>query len=146
MTLHLIKLCVGAESVEDLEEWIAGRIADKPRAGVGVPREPFHITRMVPKRADELAEGGSLYWVIKGQVQCRQRIVEVRPFTDKEGIGRCYLVLAPEVQRTRWQPRRAFQGWRYLKPSEAPADMALDADIAAMPGHLRNELAELGLL
>ena len=146
MTLNLIKLCVGAESVEDLEEWIAGRIADKPRAGPGVPREPFHITRMVPKRIDELTDGGSLYWVVKGQVQCRQRIVEVRPFTDPEGIGRCYLVLDTKVQRTQWQPRRAFQGWRYLKPNEAPADLPEDADIAAMPGALRSELAELGLL
>ncbi|MBO6902577.1 MAG: DUF1489 family protein [Rhizobiaceae bacterium] len=146
MTLHLIKLCVGAESVEDLEEWVAGRVADKPRAGPGAPREPFHITRMVPKRVDELMEGGSLYWVIKGQVQCRQRIVEVRPFTDAEGIGRCYLVLDPKLQRTQWQPRRAFQGWRYLKPQDAPADLPDDADIAAMPVALRSELAELGLL
>jgi hypothetical protein len=146
MALNLIKLCVGAESVEDLEEWIAGRIADKPRAGIGVPREPFHITRMAPKRAEELIEGGSLYWVIKGQVQCRQRLIEVRPFTDREGIGRCYLVLDPKVARTQWQPRRAFQGWRYLKASEAPRDMPANADIAAMPGHLRHELAELGLL
>ena len=146
MTLHLIKLCVGAESVEDLEDWIAGRIADNPRAGHGVPREPFHITRMVPKRVDELMEDGSLYWVIKGQVQCRQRIVEVRPFTDGEGIGRCFLVLDPKIVRTAWQPRRAFQGWRYLKANEAPADLPDDADIAAMPVALRSELAELGLL
>ena len=146
MTLHLIKLCVGAESVEDLEEWIAGRIADNPRAGPGVPREPFHITRMVPKRVNELMEDGSLYWVIKGQVQCRQRIVEVRPFTDSEGIGRCFLVLGPKIVRTAWQPRRAFQGWRYLKANEAPADLPDDADIAAMPVALRSELAELGLL
>lgn len=144
MTLHLIKLCVGAESVEDLEEWIERRLAEKRRAGQ--PVEHFHTTRMVPKRADELTAGGSLYWVVKGQVQCRQRLLEVRPFTDAEGIGRCHLVLEPKVVRTQWQPKRAFQGWRYLKPKEAPADLPDDADIAAMPGHLRNELAELGLL
>lgn len=144
MTLNLIKLCVGAESVEDLEEWIERRLAERRRAGQ--PVEHFHTTRMVPKRVDELTDGGSLYWVIKGQVQCRQRLLEVRPFRDKEGIGRCHLMLEPKVVRTRWQPKRAFQGWRYLKPAEAPADLPANADIAAMPGHLRNELAELGLL
>ena len=144
MTLHLIKLCVGAESVEDLERWIEQRLAEKRRAGLAP--EHFHTTRMVPKRAGELTDGGSLYWVVKGQVQCRQRLMEIRPFTDAEGIGRCHLVLEPRVVRTRWQPRRAFQGWRYLKPKEAPADLPADADIAAMPGHLRNDLAELGLL
>jgi hypothetical protein len=144
MTLHLIKLCVGAESVEDLEEWIAERLEQKRRSGQ--PVEHFHTTRMVPKRANELTAGGSLYWVVKGQVQCRQRLLEVRPFTDNEGIGRCHLVLDPAVVRTQWQPKRAFQGWRYLKANEAPADLPNDADIAAMPGHLRNELAELGLL
>jgi hypothetical protein len=144
MALNLIKLCVGCDSVEDLEEWIAFRVDEKKRAGQAA--EHFHTTRMVPKRADDLTDGGSLYWVIKGQVQCRQRLTEVRPFTDAEGIGRCHLVLDPKVVRTRWQPRRAFQGWRYLKVSEAPADLPAGADIAAMPGHLRNELAELGLL
>lgn len=144
MALNLIKLCVGCDSVEDLEAWIAFRLDEKKRAGQAV--EHFHTTRMVPKRADELTDGGSLYWVIKGQVQCRQRLTEIRPFTDGEGIGRCHLVLDPKVVRTRWQPRRAFQGWRYLKASEAPADLPADADIAAMPGALRHELAELGLL
>ncbi|MBO6716634.1 MAG: DUF1489 family protein [Rhizobiaceae bacterium] len=144
MSLHLIKLCVGAEDVEDLEEWIERRLAERRRAGQ--PVEHFHTTRMMPKRADELTSGGSLYWVIKGQVQCRQRLLEVRPFTDAEGIGRCHLVLEPKVVRTQWQPKRAFQGWRYLKVNEAPADLPDDADIRSMPGELRSELAELGLL
>lgn len=144
MTLHLIKLCVGCDSVEDLEEWIEYRLEEKRRNGQ--PVEYFHTTRMVPKRTDDLARGGSLYWVIKGQVQCRQRLLEVRPFTDGEGIGRCHLVLEPKVVRTQWHPKRAFQGWRYLKAKEAPADLPDDADIAAMPGPLRSELAELGLL
>lgn len=144
MALNLIKLCVGCESVEDLEAWIAFRLDEKKRAGQAI--EHFHTTRMVPKRADELTDGGSLFWVIKGQVQCRQRLTEIRPFTDGDGIGRCHLVLDPKVVRTRWQPKRAFQGWRYLKASEAPADLPAAADIAAMPGALRNELAELGLL
>lgn len=145
MLLHLIKLCVGAESVEDLETWIGARLADRRLRGE--PVEQFHTTRMVPKRVGELVGGGSLYWVIKGSVQCRQRLLEVRPFTDAEGIGRCHLVLEPKVVRTDWQPRRAFQGWRYLKPTEAPRDVgARGIGWQALPAELRTELAQLGLL
>ncbi|PLP58761.1 DUF1489 domain-containing protein [Mesorhizobium loti] len=145
MALNLIKLCVGCESVEDLEEWIADRLDDKRRAGE--PVEQYHTTRMVPTRVAEIVEGGSLYWVIKGSVQCRQLITEIRPFIDKEGIGRCHLVLDPVVTRTEWQPRRAFQGWRYLKLSDAPADLGQGrVGWAEMPSKLRQELAELGLL
>ncbi|HEV2504127.1 MAG TPA: DUF1489 family protein [Mesorhizobium sp.] len=145
MALNLIKLCVGCDSVEDLEEWIADRLDDKRRAGE--PVEQYHTTRMVPTRVAEIVEGGSLYWVIKGSVQCRQLITEIRPFTDKEGIGRCHLVLDPVVVRTEWQPRRAFQGWRYLKISDAPADLGAGrVGWAEMPSKLRQELAELGLL
>jgi hypothetical protein len=144
MALNLIKLCVGCDSVEDLEEWIAFRLEEKRRAGDEVVQT--HTTRMVPKRVEEVTGGGSLYWVIKGQVQCRQRITEIRPFTDSEGIGRCHLVLDSAVVRTDWQPRRAFQGWRYLQPKDAPRDMPAGSDLAALPPKLRGELAELGLL
>ena len=145
MSLNLVKLCVGAESVEDLEEWIAERLAEKRARGM--PVEHFHTTRMVPTKAEELVAGGSLYWVIKGNVQCRQRLLEVRPFVDDEGISRCHLVLEPQVIRTEWQPRRAFQGWRYLKPSDAPVDLKEGrAGWTALPVELRSELAALGLL
>lgn len=145
MSLNLIKLCVGCDSVEDLEEWIAFRLEEKRRAGQ--PVEQFHTTRMVPTRAAELTSGGSLYWVIKGSVQCRQRLLEVRPFTDGEGISRCHLVLEPTVIRTAWQPKRPFQGWRYLKNEEAPVDLSRGrAEEIEMPPKLRRELAELGLL
>src|SRR5690606_19218461 len=144
MSLHLIKLCVGCDSVEDLEGWIAEGLA-KNRDD-GLPVERFHTTRMVPKRGDELLDGGSLYWVIKGGVQCRQRLLDIRPFTDAEGIGRCRLVLDPEVVRTEWQSRRPFQGWRYLQPVDAPADLAGAGTAEEMPLALRRELAELGLL
>jgi hypothetical protein len=73
MALSLIKLCVGCDSVEDLEEWIAFRLEERRRAGE--PVEQWHTTRMVPTRAAELTDGGSLYWVIKGSVQCRQRLL-----------------------------------------------------------------------
>ncbi len=145
MSLNLLKLCVGADSVEDLEDWIAGRLADARAAG----REPeqFHTTRMVPTRAPELIAGGSLYWVIKGNVQCRQRLLDIRPFVDSEGISRCHLVLDPAVVRTQWQPRRAFQGWRYLPQTDAPLDLdAGSGGWQALPPELRVELANLGLL
>jgi hypothetical protein len=145
MSLNLIKLCVGCDSVEDLEEWIAFRLEERRRAGE--PVEQWHTTRMVPTRISELVDEGSLYWVIKGNVQCRQRLLEVRPFVDGEGISRCHLVLEPTVRRTTWQPRRAFQGWRYLKPEDAPADLGKrEKAVMEMPPKLRRELAELGLL
>lgn len=145
MALNLIKLCVGCDGIEDLEEWIAFRLEEKRLAGE--PQEHFHTTRMVPTRGAEITNGGSLYWVIKGNVQCRQLITEIRPFTDDEGIGRCRLVLDPKVVPTEWQPRRAFQGWRYLKPADAPADLGKRGrSVLAMPPQLRKDLAELGLL
>ncbi|MBX3570849.1 MAG: DUF1489 family protein [Mesorhizobium sp.] len=145
MSLNLIKLCVGAESVEDLEEWIGERLAEARARGL--PAEQFHTTRMMPTRGAELLDGGSLYWVIKGNVQCRQRLTEIRPFTDGDGISRCHLVLEPTVVRTHWQPRRAFQGWRYLIAADAPADLSADsAGWQVLPSDLRSELASLGLL
>lgn len=144
MTLHLIKLCVGCDSIEDLEAWIAMRLDQKRAAGE--PPEHFHTTRMVPRRFDGNTGQGSIYWIIKGGVQCRQPILEVRPFTDAQGIGRCNLVLDPRVTRTQWQPRRPFQGWRYLKPEDAPPDLGAGTGETELPQHLRRELAELGLL
>ncbi|WP_454916722.1 DUF1489 family protein [Xanthobacter sediminis] len=146
MPLHLIKLCVGATSIEDLRNWIADRRADALRAGV--PFEQTHVTRMVPTRMDELLDGGSLYWVIKGDVAARQRLLDVRPFTDADGVRRCALVLDPEVIGVRPRPARPFQGWRYLKASEAPRDLAAVAGdgAAAMPEAMRRELEHLGLL
>ena len=146
MALHLIKLCVGADSIDDLVEWQAARLAEAAR--VGKPREIFHTTRMVPKRAAELVAGGSLYWVIRGQVAARQQLLEIRPFTDGDGIGRCKLMLGVPVVPVRPRPFRAFQGWRYLAAKDAPPDLAGDGGqaLADMPEPLRRELAELGLL
>ncbi|MGE3148841.1 MAG: DUF1489 family protein, partial [Pseudorhodoplanes sp.] len=105
MALHLIKLCVGCDSVEDLEEWIAGKMKERKKRRQ--PPEHAHVTRMVPKRADEIAGRGSLYWVIRGEVMCRQAITAIRPFVDKDGIGRCRLVLDPKVKLVRPRPYRA---------------------------------------
>lgn len=143
MALHLIKLCVGAESIADLETWIASTRAAQDRAGR--PREQAHTTRMVPKRAAELLDGGSLYWVIKGQVCARQRLLAVRPFTDSAGVGRCRLVLDPAVVAVAPQPRKAFQGWRYFEPKDAPADLKTGGG-GDLPETLRRELATLGLI
>jgi hypothetical protein len=144
MHLHLIKLCVGCDSVDDLEQWIAMRLHEKRRSGE--PVEHFHTTRMTPKRVDELLDGGSLYWIIKGGVQCRQKLVDIRPFVDAEGIGRCRLVFDPELVRTYWQPRRPFQGWRYLKAADAPRDLGGAGGEEELPPKLHRELAELGLI
>jgi hypothetical protein len=145
MTLHLIKLCVGCDSIRELEDWIKQKLKDKRRRGEKA--EHIHRTRMVPKRADELTDGGSLYWVIRGEVMCRQRIRAVRPFRDKDGVGRCGLVLEPKVVPVAPRPYRAFQGWRYLAPDDAPPDLDRAAPgAAAMPEKLRRELRELGLM
>jgi hypothetical protein len=145
MSLHLIKLCVGADSIADLEEWIVVRMAE--RAARGEPARHAHVTRMIPKRAEELIDGGSLYWVIKGQIAARQPLLEVAPFVDADGVGRCRLWLDPAVVPVRPRPMRAFQGWRYLAAKDAPPDLdEAGSGAAAMPEALRRALGELGLL
>lgn len=145
MALNILKLCVGCDSIEDLVEWRDQDAAWK-RAN-GLPVEHHHVTRMFPQRKDEVTDGGSLYWVIKGNVQCRQKIIDLRPVKGDDGISRCQIVMAHEVIPTQWQPRRPFQGWRYLTQKEAPADLQGGLKgIAEMPRELREELASLGLL
>jgi len=145
MSLNLIKLCVGCDSVAELTSWIKQRLKQK-KARNEKP-EHIHTTRMVPKRVDELLDGGSLYWVIRGQIMCRQGLVAIRPFVDKEGVGRCRLVLRPKVVPVEPRPFRAFQGWRYLNAKDAPRDLDRAAPGARnMPENMRRELRELGLL
>jgi hypothetical protein len=142
MPLHLIKLCVGADSVKDLEDWIKRKSKKKNKK-----REHIHTTRMVPKRSEGLLDGGSLYWVIRGQIMCRERLLDIRPFVDREGVGRCRLVLDGKVVLVEPRPFRAFQGWRYLEAKDAPRDLDRAAPGAKkMPEHLRRELRDLGLL
>lgn len=144
MTLHLVKLCVGADSVESLQAWIDFRMENA--AGAGLPAETVHTTRMVPSRREELLDGGSLYWVIKGRIQVRQHLIDIRPFTDDAGIKRCDLVMEPRLIPTQYQPRRPFQGWRYLKAADAPADLKTGGDTQPMPDDMRRDLSELCLL
>jgi hypothetical protein len=145
MSLHLIKLSVGSDSVKDLEDWIRQKLKAKKKGGQKPER--VHTTRMVPKRADELLDGGSLYWVIRGQIMCRERLLDIRPFVDRDGIGRCRLVLDPKLVLVEPRPFRAFQGWRYLEEKDAPRDLDRAAPgAAAMPEPMRRELRALGLL
>lgn len=144
MPLHLIKLCVGVETVEDLAQHIAGRRDEAARAGAAF--EQRHQTRMMPKRAAEILAGGSLFWVIRGQVQVRQPILELRGVTGEDNISRCHIVLEPQLVLTEWQPKRPFQGWRYLPAKDAPRDLGAGGDAAELPPQMRRELAALGLL
>ncbi|MFL9502027.1 DUF1489 family protein [Rhodopseudomonas palustris] len=139
MALHLIKLAVGCESVKELTERVAERARSSGRH--------IHITRMVPKRDAELLDGGSLYWVIRGEIAAREKLIAIEPFRDGEGVSRCRLVLEPEVHPVSPRPMRPFQGWRYLTAADAPQDLGKAAEgIAAMPEAMRRELRELGLL
>lgn len=145
MTLHLIKLCVGVETIQELRDWVEENETHYRRLGRAF--EQTHTTRMVPKRGDELLDGGSLYWVIKSQVACRQRLLAIIPFTDAQGIGRCRLHLDPNIVPVEPRPYRPFQGWRYLAASDAPRDLGDGAKgVEEMPESLRRELATLGLL
>lgn len=144
MTVHLVKLCVGADDISDLAEWQAERLAEKKK--LKQPQVLAHVTRMAPKRAEELLSGGSLYWVMKGVIRCRQKLIGIEPFTDNEGIGRCRLVLDNEIVPTRRQERRPFQGWRYLEAKDAPPDVKKGEAGDDMPEEMRRELEELGLL
>ena len=140
-----MKLCVGVESIADLQAEIADRLAR--RGAAGLVAEQVHTTRMVPKRVTELLEGGSLYWVIKGQLCARQNLLDLRPFTDADGIGRCHLVLEPVVTPVLPKPCRPFQGWRYLSADASPADLSGGLAAAAdMPEAMRYALRELCLL
>lgn len=147
MTVHLVKLCVGAQSIEDLAAWQNGRLAEARKTRNG-PGQLFHTTYQTPKRTADLLDGGSIYWVIKGVIQVRQRLVGFDEGAKDDGRRCCLLLLDPELVPVRPKPRRAFQGWRYLTDDDAPPDLAdgAGAGMSGMPPRMRRELAELGLL
>ena len=142
MTMHLIKLCVGVDTVQELADWQAGRL--KALKKKKKPLVLMHVTRQTPKRAEELLDGGSLYWVIKGKIAVRQRLLALKPVT-KNGVPHCGLVYEPKLIPTLRRSHHPFQGWRYLDPKDAPAD-ARDIKGMNLPEALAVELAELGLL
>lgn len=134
--IHLIKLAVGCDGIDMLKRYQSQRLHDFG--------EVFHFTRMTPKRDEELTDGGSIFWVIRGHVCARQRVLAIRPDTDEEGQARCRLILDPEVVEVVSRPVKAFQGWRYLKPEEAPADHLMGE--TEPPPEMAAELRRLGLL
>lgn len=139
--IHLLKLSVGTEDVADLATWYAS-----PRAQTadGFPR---HVTRMWPKREGEITNGGSIYWIIKGVLLCRQRIVRFDEVTGGDGIRRCAIVMDPALIRVSPVQRKPFQGWRYLNPADAPPDLtAARAGDDVLPVALSAALADIGVL
>jgi hypothetical protein len=144
MPVHLVKLCVGVASVEELADWQKRRVATQKKAGERA--RLFHSTFQTPKRVADLKDG-SLYWVIKGTIQVRQRLLGFVEGTKSDGSRCCLILLDTPLVHVRPVPRRAFQGWRYLDAKDAPPDLGrAGKGIAELPAKMRRELAELGLL
>lgn len=145
MTVNILKLCVGIEDTDHLAEVQKMRLEDKRRAGL--PAELIHVTRSFPRRADEVLDGGSLYWVIRGVIRVRQKIVELRETVNNAGKPACGIVLDEAHVLTERRTFRAFQGWRYLAVSDSPRDINdLDEDTSSLPEDMADELKELGLI
>lgn len=145
MTFHLVKLCVGCDTIQDLQDWQRERMKELKRARK--PAELFHRTLQTPKRRDEVLDGGSLYWVIKGFILVRQRILDLRPAHKDDGTPCCAIVYDEELVATRPQARRAFQGWRYMPAADAPADLrVVTGEDGDMPKAMRADLRELRLI
>lgn len=145
MTVHLIKMAVGVDSVDHLVRLQRQRLNNARSAdGTGDLR---HMTRHAPRRAGEVTGGGSIYWIIRGYVRARQRVLGIERVIGREGRRRCALILDPALVKTELQPRKPIQGWRYLDPVAAPADRDLSApEESAIPPDMAAELRALGLL
>ncbi len=137
MTIHLIKLAVGAKSVADVAAWQAAR------AKIAPPLR--HRTRNFPKRADEILDGGSIYWVVNRVLSVRQRIEDIVQAKQADGTRCTDLVLHPKLVPVRGRLVKPFQGWRYLAAADAPPDEG-QAKIEGLPEALKQELAALALL
>ena len=142
MTIHLRKLCVGAESIDDLSRYVERIVAQRRKAGNAPLYQ--HTTRMWPKRETELMKDGSIYWIIKGMMCVRQTIAGFEEHLSADGVRYCRMLLEPDLIRVDPRPHRPFQGWRYLRPDEAPRD--LSASEQTMEPELARDLAELGLI
>lgn len=147
VTLHLVKLCVGAKSIEDLEAWQTSRLSEMTSNGERNPRL-FHTTFQTPKRQTELLDGGSLYWVIKGLILVRQRITGFGDGQKPDGSRCCLLYLDRTLVPVRPVPRRAFQGWRYFTADDVPEDFLQSGndDLLTLPPEMRKDLLELCLI
>jgi hypothetical protein len=142
MSVNIIKLCVGATSIEDLADWQKRQLIR--RMALGIDPRPVCDTRMTPKRGDEVTAGGSLYWVIKGVILVRQVIEDIETIDDGGGRLRCEFILNPTLIRTAPLRRKAFQGWRYFAHKDAPPDLTISEGGEALPDGLRAELIEIG--
>lgn len=141
--IHLQKLSVGSKSIETLADWQETVVMRRKAQGLSAHHE--HVTRMFPKQKDALEAGGSLYWVIKGMILCRNPIVRLDEVVRRDGVKACSILMEPTLIPVRPTPRRAFQGWRYLKPEDVPPDLgdSLEAD-DELPSTLMRKLVELG--
>lgn len=146
MPVHLVKLAVGIESIDHLRERQKQRIAERKAAGDGPVLRI--LTRNTPRRGAELLDaGGSLYWVIKGRILVRQKITAIEPATAGDGTPRCAIHLDRNLVRVQAKRSRPFQGWRYLEPENAPADLPAGAAAEREPPpEMAAELRELGLI
>ena len=136
MTVHLKKLSVGSKSLDSLRAGQALRLAQGGRL--------VHVTRNRPRRAEELLDGGSIYWIIKGVVTARQAIIDLAEAQRADGTPACGIVLSPKIIQVAPTKMRIFQGWRYLEVNEAPPDIGADDD-GDMPAELAAELRDLGI-
>ena len=137
MAVHLKKLSVGSHSLETLRAWQALRLSETGRL--------MHVTRNRPRRAEEILDGGSIYWIIKGVMSARQNIIDLAEVQRADGRVACGLVLSPDLVATVPAKMRIFQGWRYLEIEDAPADLTDPVD-ESMPPALVAELRDLGVL
>jgi hypothetical protein len=138
--LNLLKMCVGCDGVDDLRQWQQNR---------ALRGEPIaHRTRNMPRRATEILAGGSLYWIIQGQIRVRQRIIGLDPGVDGEGVRFCLIRFDPALVETARTPARPMQGWRYLEAADAPPDLGLGHtdETDQMPPQMLRELRSMGLM
>ena len=141
VTVHLQQLSVGSESIQALMDWQAHVVRQRQQRGLSAHH--IHVTRMFPKRRDEILDGGSIYWVIKGNIICRNKIVDLEE-TTKNGHRACGILMDPQLIPVPPKPRRAFQGWRYLQAGDAPPDLTGAGSGADLPAAFRAKLIELG--
>ena len=138
MALHMLKIAAGVSDLAELKELQKERRMERG----------FYAfyTRNMPKREEEILDGGSVFWVIKGQIQARQRIKGFKPIVNHRGRPAVLVTFEAKLTLTQWRPHRAFRGWRYLEPKEAPKDLPKGAKTKGLPPKMEAELRELGLL
>ena len=145
-TVNIVKLAVGVKSVEELA-LIQRRFLS--HGGAHAKNGFYHSTKLMPKKHESIVKSGSLYWVIKGVICARQKIVAIEKDEDPDGIKRCKIFLDGTIIKTTPMRKKPFQGWRYLKKNRTPADIidpvtgTFEDDI---PLEVQQQLLEVGLL